>query len=55
MLALDFRITVLAAAGVFGLLTVAQLVALPQHRADSEREKHRSCRTGGSSFATVRF
>lgn len=39
LLALDFRITVLAAAGVFGLLTVAQLVALPQHRADSEREK----------------
>lgn len=40
LLALDFRITVLAAAGVFGLLTVAQLVALPQHRADSEREKN---------------
>ncbi|OSC39611.1 MDR family MFS transporter [Mycobacterium decipiens] len=39
LLAMDFRITVLGAAAVFAVLTVAQLFALPQHRADPDREK----------------
>ncbi|WP_067387107.1 MDR family MFS transporter [Mycolicibacterium novocastrense] len=34
LMVFDFRITALAAAVVFAGLTVAQLVALPQHRAD---------------------
>ncbi|MCV7059262.1 MFS transporter [Mycolicibacterium gilvum] len=34
LMVFDFRITALAAAIVFAALTVAQLVALPQHRAD---------------------
>ncbi|WP_204079571.1 MDR family MFS transporter [Mycobacterium riyadhense] len=39
LLALDFRMTVLGAAAVFAVLTVAQLLALPQHLADLEGEK----------------
>jgi MFS family permease len=36
LLALDFRLTVLGAAAVFAVLTVAQLFALPQHAADPD-------------------
>ncbi len=39
LLALDFRMTVLGAAAVFAVLTVAQLLALPQHSADPNTEK----------------
>jgi len=38
LLALDFRMTVLGAAAVFAVLTVAQLFALPRHAADRESE-----------------
>ncbi|CDP89940.1 major facilitator superfamily transporter [Mycolicibacterium farcinogenes] len=34
LLAFDFRVTAAAAAGVFAVLTVAQLLALPRHRAE---------------------
>ncbi|ODR19377.1 MFS transporter, partial [Mycolicibacterium porcinum] len=34
LLAFDFRVTAAAAAGVFAVLTVAQLFALPRHRAE---------------------
>lgn len=37
--ALDFRITGLGAALVFAVLTVGQLLALPQHNADPDAEK----------------
>ncbi|WP_186241529.1 MFS transporter [Mycobacterium simulans] len=43
LLALDFRIAILGAAGAFAALTVAQLTALPQHAADPNpvsAEKH---------------
>ncbi|RVW02522.1 MFS transporter [Rhodococcus spongiicola] len=36
---LDFRITALAAAAVFGVLTVVQILALPAHRAEPVTEK----------------
>ncbi|MDV3131937.1 MFS transporter [Mycobacterium sp. 29Ha] len=39
LMVLDFRITALAAAIVFAVLTVAQLMALPQHSADQVLEK----------------
>lgn len=39
LVALDFRVTALAAAVVFAVLTVAQLCALPQHRIDTATEK----------------
>src|SRR5258707_7051685 len=39
LLAMDFRVAVLGAAGVFAVLTVAQLFALPQHAADPDREQ----------------
>lgn len=39
LLALDFRMTVLGAAAVFAVLTVAQLLALPQHTADSNNQR----------------
>ncbi|CAM2780940.1 MFS transporter [Mycobacterium intermedium] len=39
MLMLDFRATVLGAALVFAVLTVAQLFALPQHAADPDAER----------------
>ena len=39
LVAIDFRISAAGAAGVFAVLTVAQLLALPQHRADPAREK----------------
>ncbi|GAB7144691.1 MDR family MFS transporter [Mycobacterium riyadhense] len=39
LLALNFRMTVLGAAAVFAVLTVAQLLALPQHLTDLEGEK----------------
>ncbi|MCV7197876.1 MFS transporter [Mycobacterium angelicum] len=39
LLAFDFRMTVLGAAAVFAVLTVAQLVALPQHTAELGSEK----------------
>jgi MFS family permease len=38
LVAMDFRMTVLAATVVFGALTIAQLLALPQHRADPAQE-----------------
>ena len=39
LLALDFRIVAASAAAVFAVLTVAQLFALPQHRATPQTEK----------------
>ncbi|GAB3008298.1 MDR family MFS transporter [Mycobacterium bourgelatii] len=39
LLMLDFRATVLGAAIVFAVLTVAQLFALPQHTADPDAER----------------
>lgn len=39
LLALDFRITVAGAAAVFAVLTVAQLLALPQHKADPNTQR----------------
>ena len=39
LLALDFRIVAASAASVFAILTVAQLFALPQHRATPQAEK----------------
>lgn len=39
LVAIDFRITAAAAAAVFAMLTLAQLLALPQHRADPAPEK----------------
>ncbi|MGH3563771.1 MAG: MFS transporter, partial [Mycobacterium sp.] len=39
LVAIDFRVTALGAAVVFALLTVAQLLALPQHKADPAAEK----------------
>lgn len=39
LLAFDFRMTVLGAAAVFAVLTVAQLLALPQHTAEFAGEK----------------
>lgn len=41
LIALDFRVTALGAAIVFAALTVAQLLALPQHRAVKPTEKTR--------------
>lgn len=39
LLALDFRATVLGAAAVFAVLTIAQLMALPQHTVGPEAEQ----------------
>lgn len=39
LLAFDFRVTAFGAAVVFAVLTVAQLLALPQHRADLNTER----------------
>ncbi|KEP41958.1 MFS transporter [Mycobacterium kansasii] len=39
LVAIDFRVTAAGAAVVFAMLTVAQLVALPQHAADAVTEK----------------
>lgn len=39
LVAIDFRVTAAAAAAVFAILTVAQLLALPQHTADPAPEK----------------
>lgn len=39
LMAFDFRVTALGAAVVFAVLTVAQLLALPQHSADPRLEK----------------
>jgi MFS family permease len=39
LVAIDFRVTAAAAAAVFAGLTVAQLLALPQHRAEPAPEK----------------
>lgn len=39
LVAIDFRITAAGAAAVFAVLTVAQLLALPQHSADTAPEK----------------
>ncbi len=54
MPALDFRITVLAAADCVGLLTVAQLVALPQH-GPTQARKTSILQDWRVSFATVHF
>lgn len=39
LLAFDFRVTAAVAAGVFAVLTVAQLLALPRHRAEPVAER----------------
>ncbi|OCB12857.1 MFS transporter [Mycobacterium intracellulare] len=39
LVAIDFRVTAAGAAGIFAVLTVAQLLALPQHTADPAPEK----------------
>ncbi|MFQ2844936.1 MULTISPECIES: MFS transporter [Mycobacterium] len=39
LVAIDFRITAAGAAAIFAVLTVAQLLALPQHSADPAPEK----------------
>lgn len=39
LMAIDFRVTAAGAAAIFAVLTVAQLLALPQHRADPAPEK----------------
>jgi MFS family permease len=39
LVAIDFRITAAGAAAIFAVLTVAQLLALPQHSADPAAEK----------------
>lgn len=39
LVAIDFRITAAGAAAIFAVLTVAQLLALPQHSADPGTEK----------------
>lgn len=39
LVAIDFRITAAGAAAIFAVLTVAQLLALPQHSADPVAEK----------------
>ncbi|OBJ90334.1 MFS transporter [Mycobacterium asiaticum] len=39
LVAIDFRITAAGAAAIFAVLTVAQLLALPQHSADAAPEK----------------
>lgn len=39
LLAFDFRVTAFGAAVVFAVLTVAQLLALPQHRADLNTDR----------------
>ncbi len=39
LLAFDFRVTAAVAAGVFAVLTVAQLMALPRHRAEPVEQR----------------
>ncbi len=49
LLAFDFRVTAAAAAGVFAVLTVAQLLALPRQRAAPVEPSVLRCSTTGAA------
>lgn len=55
LLTLDFRATVLGAAAVFAVLTVAQVFALPQHAADPESEGTSTLHDWRTVLANRRF
>lgn len=55
LLTLDFRATVLGAAAVFAVLTVAQLFALPQHAADVDAERTSTLQGWGTVLRNRRF